>query len=160
MDALTPDCYMLPGTLVWRCELKESEHKAAFQFFSKVISHSNSARTSTHKTDSLSIGYRLWLIRVQNEIPTRWYICNKKISKLGEDDSILQTDTGVNADSKIKSENIVLMCLTKLCSLNILNYSTITCCCCLYAECIVHSNRRLWISVMLLRLDWTETDWR
>lgn len=85
MDALTPDCYMLPGTLVWRCELKESKHKATFQFFSKVISHSNSARTSTHKTDSLSIGYRLWLIRVQNEIPTRWYtyMQQKKIKAWG-----------------------------------------------------------------------------
>lgn len=80
VNVLTLDCCMLLGTLVWHCELKKREadlsemgvflkYKQQSNSFNKVISHSNSAKSSIYKTVSLSMGYRLWLIECSNWNP-------------------------------------------------------------------------------------------
>lgn len=102
MNALTRDCCTLPGTLVWRCELKEREQRGPLQF-NKVISHPDSVDTSIYKTDSLSIGYRLQLIAFKMKFLQAEINAKRRIKAAWGWWNSQKRDTWITANSKDRS---------------------------------------------------------
>lgn len=145
MNALTRDCCTLPGTLVWRCELKEREQRGPFQF-NKVISHPDSVDTSIYKTDSLSIGYRSQLIAFKMKSLQAEINAKRRIKAAWGWWNSQRTDTRITANSKDRKN----CCnLTKLHKLDALHNDRITRCCCCSTGLLTEASGFLFAQISL-----------
>lgn len=152
MNVLTLDCCMLLGTLVWHCELKKREadlsemgvflkYKQQSNSFNKVISHSNSAKSSIYKTVSLSMGYRLWMIECSNWNP---YMVRCTPHKKDQSPGRVIDFSSCNRHSyyhrlKQKPDKLFWCCIQifTLYSLDTSYFFCTTCCCLYVALCTI-----------------------